>query len=355
MIVTKKWKKKRKRGQGATEVTRYGYDFVRVIDGQRKRFDKFGFNTKREAEEAEALKKEEVKSKKATVNLQEIIDERLEALKATKSKGYYDDNRSFFNRIPSQLLKMRYEQVPPDKMSQFFLGFVKSPHAHNYYRRLARALHNYAVDNYEVISNPFSGIKKVGIQKKKKYIPPSRDYALVLEVATCEEFYYLEAVRLTAGRIGSKPDVDTGINGLKWSDVEFEKRQMTIWTRKKKDGNLEPITIEISDYMHEILQRRLKERHPDCPYVFWQIHPKHPKKPIRYQYRDKLLPTLCFWAGVKPFTFHALRHLTSSQLFYVHGAPLGKIQQYLGHENPTTTEKYLQSLSDSVNELMNLL
>ena len=177
----------------------------------------------------------------------------------------------------------------------------------------------------------------------------------MLEVATCEEFYYLEAARLTAGRIGSKPDADTGINGLKWDDVGFEKRQITIWTRKKKHGNLEPITFSISDYMIEILQRRLKEKHPDCPYVFWQYHPRHRKKPIRYQYRDKLLPNLCNLAGVKPFTFNALRHLTSSQLFYFHGAPLGKIQEYLGHENATTTNKYLQSLGESVNELMDLL
>jgi integrase len=240
-------------------------------------------------------------------------------------------------------------------MQQLFLDFVQSPHAHNYYLRLARALHNFARDNYQVRNNPFKGIKKVSIQKNKKYIPPFRDYELVLEVATCEQFHYLEAVRLTAGRIGSKPDADTGINGLKWEDVEFEKKQMTIWTRKKKHGNFEPITFGISDYLMEILQRRWKEKHPDCEYVFWQYHPRHGKKPIRYQYRDKLLSNLCYLAGVRPFTFHALRHLTSSQLFYVHGAPLGKIQEYLGHENPTTTNKYLQSLGESVNELMDLL
>jgi integrase len=302
-----------------------------------------------------SLEKDEVKSKKATITLQEIIKRRLEALKATKSKGYYDDNRLFFNRIPEHLRKMRYENIPSSEMSQLFLGFVQSPNAHNYNFRLARALHNFAVDNYRVRNNPFSGIKNVGTQKKKKYIPPFRDYELVLEVATCEEFHYLEAVRLTAGRIGSKPDADTGVNGLKWDDVEFEKRQMTIWTRKKKHGNLEPINFGISDYMHEILKRREKERRPDCPYVFWQYHPKHGKKPIRYLYRDKLLPTLCDLAGVKRFTFHSLRHLTSSQLFYVHGAPLGKIQEYLGHDNPTTTNKYLQSLGESVNELMDLL
>jgi len=336
-------------------VTRYGYDFVRVIDGQRERFTQFGFDTRREAEGAEALRKEEVKSKKATATLQEIICKRLELLKATKSKGYYDDNRSFFSRIPERLRKMRYEDIPPGEMHQVFLGFVGSPHSHNYGLRLAKALHNFARDNYQIKNNPFKGIKKVSIKKKKKYIPPPKDYALVLEVATCEEFYYLEAVRLTAGRIGSKPDADTGINGLKWDDVEFEKRQMTIWTRKKKHGNLEPITFSISDYMMEILQRRLEERNPDCPYVFWQYHPRHGKKPIRYVYRDKLLSNLCDLAGVRPFTFHALRHLTSSQLFHVDGAPLGKIQEYLGHQNATTTNQYLQSLGESVNELIDLL
>lgn len=52
---------------------------------------------------------------------------------------------------------------------------------------------------------------------------------------------------------------------------------------------------------------------------------------------------ICKRAGVEPFGFHAIRHLTASILFGK-GHKLATIQAILRHESKTTTEKYLHSL-----------
>jgi len=46
---------------------------------------------------------------------------------------------------------------------------------------------------------------------------------------------------------------------------------------------------------------------------------------------------------VKRFGFHAIRHLTASQL-YKNGYSVGVIQTILRHKSPSTTERYLKSL-----------
>jgi integrase len=46
---------------------------------------------------------------------------------------------------------------------------------------------------------------------------------------------------------------------------------------------------------------------------------------------------------VKEFGFHAIRHLTASILYH-NGCSVSLIQRVLRHKNPTTTNRYLQSL-----------
>jgi integrase len=52
---------------------------------------------------------------------------------------------------------------------------------------------------------------------------------------------------------------------------------------------------------------------------------------------------LCKKAGVKPFGFHAIRHLTAS-ILYRKGYSVAHIQGVLRHQNPNTTSRYLKSL-----------
>ena len=52
---------------------------------------------------------------------------------------------------------------------------------------------------------------------------------------------------------------------------------------------------------------------------------------------------ICKKAKVKPFGFHAIRHLAAT-VQYHNGQGLNWLQAFLRHKNATTTEKYLKSL-----------
>ena len=52
---------------------------------------------------------------------------------------------------------------------------------------------------------------------------------------------------------------------------------------------------------------------------------------------------ICKKAKVKPFGFHAIRHLAAT-VHYNKGQGLNWLQTFLRHKNATTTEKYLKSL-----------
>jgi len=95
--------------------------------------------------------------------------------------------------------------------------------------------------------------------------------------------------------------------------------------------------------MNDDLRKVLNKVPKTSEYVF-----TNPITGTAYDHRDKMLHTLCKLAGVKEFTYHSLRHFGASALDEL-GVSLTSIQSILGHERPTTTDNYLQSLRGSAN------
>jgi integrase len=93
--------------------------------------------------------------------------------------------------------------------------------------------------------------------------------------------------------------------------------------------------------MTEELKRELSfwlENRPlkNKPHVFMCLekrafHFEHYGEPFKF--RAKFMKTLCLKAGVKPFGFHAIRHLTASQLYSM-GYSVATIQALLRHKSP---------------------
>jgi integrase len=116
-------------------------------------------------------------------------------------------------------------------------------------------------------------------------------------------------------------------------------------TRKCKNSNVKKISIPLNQVLKEVLAQIPH----DAEFVFWN------KKTQRaYDYRDKLIPSLCRKANVRRFTLHCLRHFGASRLDNA-GVPLCDIQALLGHEAATTTAIYLQSLKGSTVEAVRKL
>jgi len=137
---------------------------------------------------------------------------------------------------------------------------------------------------------------------------------------------------------------------MKWSDVDFQGDFVRLWTKKRQGGNKEmdslPMTSELRKALLDWRQIRMKQPFQDKKHVFVSLDEKpgaaeYMGKPFKV--RQHFMKRLCEKAGVKPFGFHAIRHLAASML---HGKGYGEspIQSLLRHQNPHTTSRYLRSI-----------
>jgi integrase len=108
--------------------------------------------------------------------------------------------------------------------------------------------------------------------------------------------------------------------------------------------------VTLHSVTEPIGNKTLKEVIEDMPKVGEYIYCyKATGKP--YRYRSKLINSLCRKAEVKKFTYHNLRHYGASRLAEA-GVSITDIQYLLGHQRATTTDIYLQSISESLKEAM---
>ena len=142
------------------------------------------------------------------------------------------------------------------------------------------------------------------------------------------------------------------INSLTWEDVNLNESYVILYTRKKKGGHLTPRKVPMTVRLFETLSRRYQNRDKSKPWVFWHRYYSGKEgtwKEGPYQDRKKFMKSLCKRAGVKYFRFHALRHAGAS-IMENSNVPISAIQNILGHENRSTTEIYLHTLSGATRQ-----
>jgi integrase len=249
-------------------------------------------------------------------------------LELKRSEKHFNENLTL---IKQDLLPRwgRKKQVTRDDVEEYLNEVARTSKTKaNKRLRLIKALFGHGVKRGWLTKNPCTGIERFPEDKAKRYIPPEEDIRLVLELAECQDRWYLLTIAHTMGRMRE-------VNRLKWEDVDFQKGMVTLYTRKAKNSDLKPVYVPMNDDLRFVLQQvpRINE------YVFPNM--ENDGKP--YDHRDKFLKTLCRDAGVREFTYHCLRHFGASKLDAM-GAPLTDIQAILGHGRATTTDHYLQSL-----------
>ena len=319
------------------------------------------FKTKTKAKQVEAKKREELKNPKkpqapvqtipTDMGFLELVNKRLDHVESYNSESHYKDVRYHCLRWQKQWKGLTCGEITTDRIEAYLKKRLRvSAHVANKELQYLRATFNFGVKKSLITLNPTDGIEFFPIDKRKKYVPPKEDILKVIAVGDPEAQQYLWTIILTAGRVGE-------INNLTWDDVNFEKRLVTLWTRKRKGGNREPREIPMIQNLYNILEHRFKHRDPQIPWVFWHTYWSRRtggwvKGP--YADRKKLMANLCEDAGVKYFRYHALRHLTASILDDL-GVAIGTIQRILGHQNRRTTEIYLHSIGEAEREAMNKL
>ena len=218
-----------------------------------------------------------------------------------------------------------------------YVARLVSGYAANKTRKDLSAAWNWGKRLYGLTVNPWRETPKMPADSKPRYVPPETDFWKVYDACTNPRdktmlLFYLhtgarrdEAFRLT------------------WQDVDFEHQQVRLGTRKTTSGGMEYAWIPMTTELMEALAQH-KER-SNTLLVF-----ANPDNGGKYVKRSKFVHRLCVKAGVKPFGYHAIRHLTATILAHS-GMSLPSIQAILRHHNPTTTARYIQSLGVHSGEL----
>jgi integrase len=310
---------------------------------QGKMFRGYGFKTKIEAQQAETLEKVKQEALTNSSTFIVLADKRLKVIKAYSTPLWFTTCKSSIKAFEAWSM-LPAQEISTEMVRERILEIARERgnKVANRHLVILKAIFNQAIRDGDLGRNPAMAVSPLPVEKARKVIPKREDINKVIAIASPEARAYLELMLFTGARVGE-------INTLTWDDVDFERRIMRLWTRKKKGGNRKYRTVHAVQRVYDALQLMLTFTAPGlpCPWVFANptmvlLHPNKPEK-WRYIYRDKFLRTLCRRAGVTEFTYHHLRHYTASALAEA-GVPIPTIQKILGHERASTTDGYLQDL-----------
>ncbi|MBF0227593.1 MAG: site-specific integrase, partial [Desulfobacterales bacterium] len=227
------------------------YDFT--LKGER--YTEAWFKTKTEAKQAEAKRREEIKTPKEIVKtltditFLEMINLRLDHVKAYNSQKHYGEHYYLAKKWVKIWGKLDCKQISQAMVEGYIFERKKiSAFVANKEIRYLRAAFNFAKAKNFIEHNPLDGMKFIPIEKRIKYVPSIEDVNKILAIANSDVQDYLITIIDTMGRMSE-------INLLKWDDVDLEQRFVILYTRKKKGGNLTPRKIPMTKRLYEILHR----------------------------------------------------------------------------------------------------
>jgi integrase len=308
------------------------------------------FKRKRDAVKAETERREELLHPPAPTPAEqiptdmgflELVNRRLDYVQAYNSESHYREYRYLAKRWLSEWRNCTCDEITQEMIEGFLLSRKRAVSAFtaNKELRYLRATFNHGVKKRMIQGNPTDGIESFPVEKRIKFIPSDADINKVIAAADPDTADYLWVIRETMARVGE-------INKLVWDDVNFKTKHVTVYTRKKKSGDLTPRHIPMTRKLYKVLSKRFDSRDSAKPWVFWHSYwdvKSCRRKVGPFKDRHGIMRSLCKKAGVQYFRFHALRHAGASTL-ELNNISIGTIQRILGHESRTTTEIYLHSI-----------
>lgn len=349
--------------------TKHGirYRWVKMMNGQRYR-SPFVFLKKKEADEGLAEwvaaflttgsppTTTPTDSGQSLETVAEVLERRLSYLKIHGSPRHYHDTKGVFARAlrygvfwekPAEQLTADDARVWAEAYQADLIARGRHPgkEVNRAISYLSTAFngpwHSRRVPR-EYPQNPFL-IEMFPTRKKAPYVPPDRDVgrvlAKLLELGP-EKGLFLSFLACTAARQGEA-------RSLRWEDIEPDRSQVVLYTRKKKGGHRLPRRVPISPDLVDQFEAWKRGREGDGPWVF----PQNGKGDFRsFGWADRAQVKACKVASVKHFPPHSFRHWRARK-WADEGLRLSGIKARLGHESLRITEEYLRSLGAQVEEL----
>jgi integrase len=222
-----------------------------------------------------------------------------------------------------------------------YLSTLPSNNLFNVHRKDLSALFTWARRVKRIqIHNPCSAIEKMPYETEEKAIPSEKEVLAIIAASTPGDDRDIVLTCLhTLGRIDE-------VLRLRWQDVNFDQRSITLWTRKRKGGEYEADTLPLNDALYNTLHARWKAKKQDL-WVFYNR-----KQETRYMHRPKMMRGICKRAKIPFYGFHSLRHFMATMLSDKAKVSTPVVSALLRHKNIRTTEIYLHSVNSSLREAM---
>ena len=305
---------------------------------QKKAYGARGFKTKKEAVAAREKHRIEVRKGKqirVTMGFREVASLYLDDAKLRFTEKTYKYKASVYRSFLSFNGDQEISEITTVEIDRY-LKTRATNHNFNVHRKELSALFSFAISHLELMhKNPVSKITKLPHNPKRKVIPQRETISTILEHADpIKQRPFLLILLHLAARVDE-------VLRLTWDDIDFSKRTVTRWTKKRSGGNYEPIVAYMNDELKlqlEILQKENKHE----KWLFFNVRTGE-----RYKQRRKMLSGLCEKAKVPQIHYHELRHYVASFLADNPDVSKKTIQDILGHKSLSTTEIYLHSVDKS--------
>ncbi len=315
---------------------RYRFQYVGV------KYNRAWFKTKAEARAAEAVHKAALRqatTAKTRIGMvfSELANEYLDyatrqfAVKTYKYKSYVF--RSFMAVVGD---------IPVSQISISLLeSYLRTRHSNTNYNRHRKdlcALFAWGWKRRYLSENPCHFLEKLREDRQQRVIPTPEEMQRLL-LAAGENRPFILTLYHTLGRIDE-------VLRLRWSDINFQDRMITIWTRKRKGGEWASDVMAMNQVLYDTLWNLWQTRTQD-EWVFFNR-----KTGTRYHHRPKLMRRVCKTAGIRHFGFHSIRHYVASLLHDTKKVSLSQVSKLLRHQSKATTERYLQVIDPGSREAM---
>jgi hypothetical protein len=180
--------------------------------------------------------------------------------------------------------------------------------------------------------SPFDLIERYPETRHPRYVPSLEDFYTVLDgdyndPPSEQDKLMLLTYLYTGARRGEV------FRLMISTDIDFATAMIRLTHRKSGGRGWEQGLLPMPDDLYDLLLAHVQTCKTD--YLF--VDPETNKP---YTSRQHAMKKWCKRAGVRPFGWHSIRHLTATVLAQKN-VPMEQIQQILRHHNLSTTEKYI--------------
>lgn len=206
---------------------------------------------------------------------------------------------------------------------------LRSPSTVNRYMAAFSKVLSVAVNEWEWITvNPMFKISKPKEGRGRDRYLSLEEKNRLLEACKASTNPYLYSIVSLALFTGMRYGE---IVKLKWNDINFDGRFMTLHETKNGERRVIPLTEEVTKILKDLYTNFGTNKA-----IFSNLKFTPTKNPISIR---KSFARVLKVAGIENFRFHDLRH-TAASYMAMGGATQGELMAILGHKSPKMTQRY---------------